>query len=90
MANDPYVDMDDMLFNNFLQSTIEIVGCYLKWSKADFDRFFSIAGISRRQVRTHVELMKRVSEAIKNQVHDMDEEDYVLISIEELARLKGK
>ena len=90
MANDPYVDTDDMLFNNFLQSTIEIVGCYLKWSKEDFNRFFAKAGISRAQVKTHVELMKRVSEAIKVQTVDMDEEDYILISIDELARLKSK
>lgn len=90
MANAPIVEIDDMDFNNFLTSTVDILEVYLKSANPRFGRFFTKANVSQRQLRTHIEFMKRVNQAIKDQVVDLDEHEYVLISLEELARLKGK
>lgn len=90
MANDPIVEIDDMDFNNFLRATLEVLEPYLNCCNSNFERFFSKANVSKKELRIHVEFIKLVMQAIKDQVVDIDEEDYVMISIEELARLKGE
>lgn len=90
MRTEQYIDLDEMGFNIYLEHAIEVLETYEKYPKADFEKFFVKAAISKRHIRTHLELMRRMRQAIKDQTDDLDEDEYILISQDELARLKGE
>lgn len=90
MRNEQYIDLNEMGFNTYLEHAVEVLETYEKFSKADFEKYFLKASISKRHIRTHLELMRRMRQCIKNQMDDLDEDEYILISKEELARLKAK
>lgn len=90
MRNEQYIDLDEMGFNTYLEHAVEVLETYERFSKADFERYFAKASISKRHIRTHLELMRRMKHCIKAQMDDLDEDEYILVHKDELERLKNR
>lgn len=90
MRNEQFIDLNEIGFNIYLEHAIEVLETYEKQPKADFEKYFLKASISKRHIRIHLELMRRMKQAIKDQTDDLDDEDYILVHKDELKRLQGK
>ena len=91
MRNEHVIELDDMGFNIFLEHAIEVLEIYEKQPRAEFERYFSNAKIHKKDIRIHLELMRRMKHCIKAQMDDLDEDDYILVNKESLKQaLNGK
>ena len=79
--------LDDFPERPDLEDAVDVLNRFLDWPQDDFQEIFSKAGISKRLISRHMELMKVIRDSIKEEIPEENMDDYILVDKESLRQL---